>query len=397
MKRSRGGATGRALAAVVLLVAVLAQAGAGLGQGIQVVALFPLATYSREPIQPVADRVAEGLSARLARFHRLVFLDPTRVRQAVQAHRGELSHDAIRAINQQLGADVALVGSLTRLGETYSLDLRVVPTRGQQVLTAFLQGRGVEGLLGQIEPLTQVLNQRLAAAGTGSPPPSTGVVVSLPPGLRQGPEPDAASGGAAAVVPRPIFPRPSASTIPPTRSWRVCGDDAAEVLAIGAGNVTGTQAGAVVLLGARGVGLYRLEDDGVRRIGQFPAAPPEQFLSLDVADLNRNGRDELYVTASRNGRMESAVLEWDGQALRRITGALPWALRVATLPKTGPILLGQAEPGSGEIYRLMWQEDRLVPDLPLSLPVVADVQSLAFGTSGPRGSAQALFLDVEGH
>lgn len=120
---------------------------------------------------------------------------------------------------------------------------------------------------------------------------------------------------------------------------------------------------------ARGVEIADLDGDGRTEtitaslhgieIGRFTGKEYQQLaelnlgfssslLSVDAFDSDSNGKLELWVTAHREGELDSMVLLWDGQ--RTITKAaegLSWWLRAITLPEGGRILLAQ-QMGVGE-------------------------------------------------
>ncbi len=65
-------------------------------------------------------------------------------------------------------------------------------------------------------------------------------------------------------------------------------------------------------------------------------------LSIDGADLDHDGKVELYLTAVNGLVASSSVFEWqDGQLVATIQ-SIPWFLRKVTLPGEGEVLLGQA-------------------------------------------------------
>jgi hypothetical protein len=68
-------------------------------------------------------------------------------------------------------------------------------------------------------------------------------------------------------------------------------------------------------------------------------------VGVDTADLNRNGRDEIFVTHfdAINGRVYSYVLEWDGKQLQRIAEQLRWYFRSVDLAERGRVLVGQRQ------------------------------------------------------
>lgn len=88
--------------------------------------------------------------------------------------------------------------------------------------------------------------------------------------------------------------------------------------------------------------IYRLESSTWRKVwGQSPAeAGDGKHLYLDAADVNGNGRPEIFVTLLRNRKALSVVYEERNGAYRPIA-ELPVFLRILHYPGRGPVLIGQ--------------------------------------------------------
>lgn len=66
-----------------------------------------------------------------------------------------------------------------------------------------------------------------------------------------------------------------------------------------------------------------------------------QHINIDAADINGNGRPEIFVTAMQNDKVISYVMEFQDGAFRRIA-AVPGFLRTVSYPGKGVILIGQS-------------------------------------------------------
>lgn len=106
-----------------------------------------------------------------------------------------------------------------------------------------------------------------------------------------------------------------------------------------------------------------------------------RYLRVEAADLNGNGRDEVFVTALisvpsglhlRNS-LRSFVLELQGiNRLIPIAEDLPYFLRVVSRPGRDPVLLaqkmGEFTPFEGPVLQMIWDGGRYREEVPLSLP-----------------------------
>jgi hypothetical protein len=89
-----------------------------------------------------------------------------------------------------------------------------------------------------------------------------------------------------------------------------------------------------------------------------------QHINIDSADINGNGKPEIFVTAMLNGKVFSYVVEFQDGAFRRIAD-VPGFLRVVSYPGKSLMLLGQDyDPKtfySGQPKLYSWQEGKYVP------------------------------------
>ena len=96
-----------------------------------------------------------------------------------------------------------------------------------------------------------------------------------------------------------------------------------------------------------------------------------QHINIDVADINGNGKPEIFVTAMRNGKVISYVMEYQDGSYHRIA-AMPGFLRVVKYPAKGNILLGQGyDPNSfyiGKPRQYSWSEGKYVGGQEFPLP-----------------------------
>lgn len=88
--------------------------------------------------------------------------------------------------------------------------------------------------------------------------------------------------------------------------------------------------------------IYRPESSTWQKVWvQSPDSAGEvKHLYLDVADVNGNGRPEIFVTFTGKGKVSSAVFEEQNGTYRRIAER-PGFLRVLMYPGKGQVLIGQ--------------------------------------------------------
>ena len=120
---------------------------------------------------------------------------------------------------------------------------------------------------------------------------------------------------------------------------------------------------------------YRV--DGRRMIKAYEVLKDKGaiIIGLDVADINGNGRPEIFVTRLNRNRnsLRSTVVEYDGAKFKTIVSRAAWYYRVVKPVKGDPLLFGQHQKSSSEdvfsepVFRLGWEngmyakQDRILP------------------------------------
>jgi hypothetical protein len=123
---------------------------------------------------------------------------------------------------------------------------------------------------------------------------------------------------------------------------------------------------------------------------------------VSVADLNRNGRAEIYVASEKTAKefetkVSSFVLEWDGEKFSLLLKEPNSYLRVVRLPGEPPRLLGQKCNNDGdflpEIHSLVWNNGSLTPGGLIKLPESADIYNSRTGDITGSGKSETIFTD----
>ena len=147
------------------------------------------------------------------------------------------------------------------------------------------------------------------------------------------------------------------------------------------GDVDGDGKNEIVVIGSDVVAIYRWNNKKLEEVGTYKGGSGSSFLNVGVADLNGSGVEEIFVTNLRNNLLRSFVLEHKGGSFKVIQDDIHRYLRVVKLPGAKPELWAQeqgaGDPFSGKIVRYRWEKDlsavpaqagRYVPGDPLNSP-----------------------------
>jgi len=328
------------------------------------VLIAPFKIHAAEDMTYLREGITEMLTSRLARAQEIEVVGRDELSKGM-AGRGDLSGEAeARDLARSLNADYIVLGSLTVLGNSVSVDARLVD-------------------LAAAKPELRLANQGSAI----------GDVVSIISGFAG----DIHAGilGVPAPVAGP-FPRPSVPAADADIGGRAHPDRLAEQIASGElrmpeggdfishetrrelrllwrsreldesitgialGDVTGDGSTETVVISEGALHLYRADAKGFHKLNKLAELRRESMVSVDIADINGNGYAEIFVSVyngTRDGAV-SFVLEYNGSTFERIVDKSPWFFRVIKKSGEKGRLYGQKQSGgpfNSDIFELHWQ------------------------------------------
>jgi TolB-like protein len=323
-----------------------------------------------------------------------------------------MNEEAARAIGTRLQATHVLFGSLTMFGNSASLDGTLVDVHQKgPTLTFFKQTNTIDEVIPQVDLFAteiqeKVFGRAVAVSRPVAPPQETPSIYAHPDNLL-GQEADQEA--VAAVRPAPAatggFVQPTAVAeggMPMADFWKSQKfEDGVKGLALG--DVDGDGRTEVVFVSDRRVYVYRFQGGRLLRVWEMDGRTNQEFVGVDVADVNGNGRAEIFVTSVKMPAQvpDSFVVEWDGGSFRTVSEASAWYYRVVNIPDRGPVLFGQK--GRREdvfvrgVYELAWRNGEYAPDERLTLPKGVNLYGFALGDVMNNGEHMVAAYDDEDH
>lgn len=163
------------------------------------------------------------------------------------------------------------------------------------------------------------------------------------------------------------------------------------------GDVDGDGNKEIVLNDGERLHVYRYTGTVFQEVWAEKKEKNKDLIYLDLADLNNDGKAELYVTNVWNGKLKSYVLEYRDGAYKKIWEDIPLYLRIVKLPVKGPTLITQElsrrESFQGVISTYERSGDTYKPGVPLNTPKGVEIFGFGIGDIDEDGKYETVVLD----
>ncbi len=372
-------ALGLALAALTTLAALMPASGAAQAQPVSRVVILPFTANAQEDISFLVKGVRDMLATRLAWQDRVVVMEPDLLAPAAAKIKPPISDDKARQLGKEVGAQVVVFGTITKLGKAISVDARVIKTAGDApAMTAFVQAADLDAVIPRISDFAQRINaeiferpdavaaqkkaQQETRRALGDTPPSPGAAAMDTTGDKL-PE---------NISPlNPLFMR-TLSGVSSDRYWRSPRIDGT-ITSLAVADVDGDGKNELLVLLPDALRIYRLAGEHFALIREFKDGPGGTYLFVDVADVMGTGVPQIFISNRQSRSVASFVLQWREGGFHILARDLPYYFRVQPNPVgEGLLLLGQQayidDAFSGPVYEMGYKDKAFAPKREMDLP-----------------------------
>jgi hypothetical protein len=152
-----------------------------------------------------------------------------------------------------------------------------------------------------------------------------------------------------------------------------------------------------VVISQNAVYLYRFKDEKFELLKEIKGDRQDNYLGVDVADIQGIGRPQIFVSNLRNDGLRSLVVSWDQGSYSVTAKNISYHLRVHRVPGRGQVLLGQQSRGDdalgSSIKILSWKDNRYTPTETLKLPEEINVYNFTMADLNGDGSPETIYLN----
>ena len=346
-------------------------------------AILPFTMNSAQDLGFLREGIMDMLSSRLVWKDKLDVLEKGVVKKAVAAVPGPMDEAKALQIGGVLGAQYVIFGSLTTFGESISLDAKILDIgKKEVVMTAYDQSKGKDGIIPTVNRFAENISAKIM--GRDLPAREEGAGESARRGrhagaLVRGGEDTDASHKKPSLVRRFKF----------------------EIRGLDVGDLDGDGNNDLVLMDKTNLFVFKWQKRGPFLFKTIEGGWSSDYIFMNVADIDGNGKAEIYVCNLSATNAGSRIFEWDGSGFKAIVHDQPWLIRVVDLPGRGKVVLGQQRSAEGnfvgDVHLLKRQGDDLVSAGVLTLPRFSNVFNFAQWDLSANGSSFTVLLDPWEH
>lgn len=326
------------IAALLLAALLLLPAPSRAADEAKTFAVLPFTVNGPEKYQYFGRGIQDMLISRLEWQEHLVHVAKEKVAESITATPAS-DAEAVSGLGK-VGADFLVWGSVTILGEQCSVDVRVAekagktwPKNAQTTLPGLIPSLDAiaRDINAEIFKRPQAQAQAQQAAAKQSTAPSNPDILVNETRSDQ-------------VYLNPQF-RYEGGDESPGR-WRSAAMPFTTVNCV-VGDLDGDGKTESVFIDNHYVRVYEYKERRLLPLAEINPAPRAQLLNLNLIDLNRDGIQEIVVSADLDGMPISFILNYSGGKFTVLEKDIQFYLSVVKFPPTySPILIGQ-RPGSG--------------------------------------------------
>ena len=376
------------------------------------IALLPFKINAEKDMTFLQNGIFDMLSSRLSKEGEVIVISRPEVETALEATGGlaAINASSARKLGSRLNADYTLFGSLTVLGDSISIDAKMVDVTGNTPTTSFYeQSQDLGGVITKIDGIaaqinTTVFDRQPEVAQKAAPAPQTPKTeTQATDDTHAHPEKLLKGHGTTGEGGSPfIMMKDEEDETGFQKFWRSASFKHL-INGIALGDVDRDGKIETVVITPHTVIIYRAESGKFYKAHQIHETKNRYQIGVDIADINADGYPEIFVTSLdllKTG-VNSYVLEYDGQNFNTIVDHSRWYYRVADLPHRGKILLGQKQNRlvlfSGKIYEMVWQNADYEPENEIKTPRDIQLMGFAMGDLLKNNADVAVAYNEEDH
>jgi TolB-like protein len=390
---------------VILILAVAV--GFSWAKDTYTVTVLPFTINSAENIDYIKQGIEEMLASRISVPDKINVLNKNIVNDEIKRSKIKgISETDVYNLGKKLNADYVVWGSITKIGSSISIDGKLVDiVNNKSDIGIFAQSQTLDDVIPKINDFSERITQNILGITPSSGTPS----VSAPSPVTTPQVPSALSResqiiakmrtagkkGTLTSIINPEFIN-AAEPINRKEFW-MSQKIPTEFKGMSIGDINNDGINEIVAIDRNNVYIYQKAEKELRLVQKIKGNSYNNYIAVDVADINRNGVPEIIVTSLNDALLDSFVLEFKDNKYIKIASDIRWFLRVIDTSSDIPLLLGQeygmGKPFDSPIYEMIWRDGKYIADQKMKIPFGLSIYGLTIDNLGIGGSEKIIALD----
>lgn len=360
------------------------------------VTVLPFSINSAENIDYMKNGIEEMLTSRLSASDKINVTKADTVAQQLKKSKiKKITSDDVLMIGKKLSSDYVVWGSITKIGNSISLDGKLVNMeKGKPDIGVASQSQNIDDIIPKINEFSESIVNHILGI---TPPSATTSTAATPAAMSRESQiiSNMRSGKKGATLTSVINADFINSADPLNRKgfW-MSQKIPAEFKGMDIGDVNRDGNNEIVTIDKNNVYIYQKTDKDLKLLEKIKGKSFDNYISVDIADINRNEAQEIIVTSLNDNLLDSFVLEFKNGKYEIIASDIRLFLRVIDTPSGVPLLLGQefgfGKPFDMPIYEIIWKDGTYVNDQKMKIPIGLSIYGLTIDNLGIGGAEEKI-------
>ena len=361
------------------------------------IAFLPFKANAPQDMSYLTSGIRDMLASRLASEIGLTVIDKGVVDKALTSAGNPSQNEALLKLAKSLQADYLVVGSLTAMGSSLSLDAKFFDAGKGEPRNFYATAKNESEIIQSIDSLAWDISEKIFARKRPASALTQPVTAGQPTAQAQ-PQyatahPDRAFAGRTGAGGSPfIYPKGITSEFQKTQNMKL------SLQFMEMADLDGDSQDEVIFADNDSVQIFKRDANRLSKVGQIPGKVGYRIHAITVADLNKNGKPEIYVSAADSKTPNSFAFEWQGaDKANYIFENARWYVRAMSVPGEGLVLAGQradsdkaVAPG---IFRLDMANAALKAGSPMDVPSSVNLFDFTIADLDNDGSREIIAID----